>query len=174
MGDKVEFSPFGPTGLGLHITINPEKKPKVTIDSTGQAHIPDNDVSVSSLYMRHGLTLNDKELRALRLSRPQGIYAIDTMLSHLPGFDKLGKETRLNLAMKAADLLLEKSLEAKLSRDVPTALDEAEQTEEKLRTMFESMRGKDVRKGSPSSLLDSVPLGVSLTVHFSLDWLDSK
>jgi hypothetical protein len=174
MGDKVEFSPFGPTGLGLHITINPEKKPKVTIDSTGHANIPDNDVSVSSLYMQHGLTLGDKELRALRLSRPQGIYAIDALLGYLPGFDKLGKETRLNLAMKAADLLLEKSLEAKLSRDVPTALDEAEQTDQKLRAMFENMRGKDVRKGSPPSLLDSVPLGVSLTVHFSLDWLDSK
>jgi hypothetical protein len=40
--------------------------------------------------------------------------------------------------------------------------------------MFENMRGRDVRKGSPPSLIDSVPIGVSLTVHFSLDWLDGK
>ena len=72
MGDKVDFSVVGPTGLGLHITINPQKKPKITTDTGGRADIPDNDISVREIYMQHGLTLGDKELRALKLSRPQG------------------------------------------------------------------------------------------------------
>jgi hypothetical protein len=76
--------------------------------------------------------------------------------------------------MKAADYLLEKSVEAKLSREVPTALDEAEQTDQRLSMMFENMRGKDVKRGPAPSLIDSVPVGVSLTVHFSVDWLDGK
>src|SRR3954451_17280809 len=86
MGDKFDFSVVGPTGLGLHLTINPQKQPKITTNSSARADIPDDDISVRELYMRHGLTLGDKELRALKLSRPQGIYAIDTMLQHLPGF----------------------------------------------------------------------------------------
>jgi hypothetical protein len=174
MGDKVDFSVVGPTGLGLHITINPQKKPKITTDTSGRADIPDDDIGVREIYMRHGLTLGDKELRALKLSRPQGIYAIDTMLSHAPGFADLTRDKRLNVAMKAADYLLEKSVEAKLSREVPTALDEAEQTEQHLSMMFQNMRGHGVKQGPAPSLLESVPVGVSLTVHFSLDWLDSK
>jgi len=174
MGDKVDVSVIGPTGIGLHLTINPQKKPKVKTEADGKVDIPDDDISVRDLYLQHGLTLGDKELRALKLSRPQGIYAIDTMLGHLPGFADLGKERRLNLAMKAADYLLEKSVEAKLSREVPTALDEAEQTDQRLSMMFENMRGKDVKRGPAPSLIDSVPVGVSLTVHFSVDWLDGK
>ena len=172
MGDKVDFSLFGPTGVGLHLTINPQKKPRATIDANGQANIPDNnDGAVRNLYVDHGLTLSDKELRALKLSREQGIFEIDRMLSHLPGFSLLGRETRLNLAMTAADVLLGKSLQAKLSREVPTALDEAEQTDQRLRMMFDNMNGKGVKTGSPSSLLDSVPLGVSVTVHLPVNWL---
>jgi len=32
--------------------------------------------------------------------------------------------------------------------------------------------GSGVKKGPPPSLLQSVPVGVSLTVHFSAKWLD--
>jgi hypothetical protein len=174
MGDKTDLSVIGPTGLGLHLTINPRKEPKVKARVDGGADIPDDDINVRELYLQHGLTLGDKELRALRLSRPQGIHAIDTMLGHLPGFADLGKERRLNLAMKAADYLLEKSIEAKLSREVPTALDANEQAAEHLNTIFQNLRGKDVKTGSPPSLIESVPVGVSLTVHFSADWLDGR
>jgi len=171
MGDKVDFSVFGPTGLGLHLTVNPQKKPRATIDATGQANIPDNDGGVRNAYVEHGLTLSDKELTALKSSREQGVFAIDTMLSHLPGFSDLGREKRLNLAMTAADVLLEKSLQAKLSREVPTVLDEAEQADQRLKMIFDNMHGKSVKTGSPSSLIDSVPVGVSLTVHLPVDWL---
>jgi len=174
MGDKVDFSVVGPTGLGLHLTINPQKKPKITTNTSAQADIPDDDISVRDIYMQHGLTLGDKELRALKLSRPQGIYAIDTMLQHLPGFADLKRDQRLNLAMKATDYLLEKSLDAKLSREVPSALDEAEQTDERLSMMFKSMQGSGIKQGPAPSLLESIPVGVSLTVHFSASWLDGK
>ena len=171
MGDKVDFSLFGPTGVGLHLTINPQKKPKVTVDATGQVNIPDNDGTVRNLYVDHGLTLNDKELNALKSSREQGIFEIDRMLSHLPGFADLGREKRLTLAMTAADLLLEKSVQAKLSREVPTLLDEQEQADQRLKMIFDNMQGRGVKSGTPSSLLDSVPLGVSVTVHLPVNWL---
>src|SRR4030088_947311 len=99
MGDKFDWVPVGPTGLGFHFTINPQKKPKITTDTSARADIPDDDISVRDIYMQHGLTLGDKELRALKLSRPQGIYAIDTMLQHVPGFAGLTREARLNFAM---------------------------------------------------------------------------
>jgi hypothetical protein len=171
MGDKLDVSVFGPTGLGLHLTVNPQKKPKATIDATGQANIPDNDGGVRNLYVEHGLTLSDKELTALKSSREQGIFAIDSMLSHLPGFADLGREKRLNLAMTAADVLLEKSVQAKLSREVPTLLDEAEQADQRLKMIFDNLNGRGVKSGSPSSLIDSVPLGVSVTVHLPINWL---
>ena len=172
MGDKVDWGIVGPTGLGFHLTINPQKKPKATTTVSGQADIPDNDIAVRDLYMQHGLTLGDKELRALKQSRPQGIQAINTMLGHIPGFADLTKDQRLNFAMKAADALLEKSLEAKLSREYPTALNEADEAEQRLQMIFEHMPGSGVKKGPPPSLLQSVPVGVSLTVHFSAKWLD--
>jgi hypothetical protein len=174
MGDKVDWSVVGPTGLGFHLTINPRKKPKATTDTSGRMQLPDNDISVRDLYMRHGLRLGDKELNALKLSRPQGVEAINTLLGKIPVFADLNKDQRLNLAMSATDLLLEKSVEAKLSREVPTALQEGEQAAQRLNSMFENLRGSDVKKGPAPSLLESVPVGVSLTVHWSWDWLDSK
>ena len=62
MGDKVEFNVFGSTGLGFHLTINPQKKPKAKTDTSGRMQLPDNDVSVREIYMRHGLRLGDKEV----------------------------------------------------------------------------------------------------------------
>jgi hypothetical protein len=174
MGDKVDLEYVGPTGLGLHLIINPQKKPRVKTDTSGRADIPDNDINVREIYMRHGLTLGDKELRALKLSRPQGIHAIDAMLSHAPGFADLTRDTRLNVAMKAADYLLEKSIEAKLSREVPTALNDSELAEEHLNMIFQNLRGSGVTQGPPPSLLERVPVGLSLTIHFSAGWMDSK
>jgi hypothetical protein len=145
----------GPTRLDFHLTINPQKKLKATMTVSGQADIPDNDIAVRDLYMQHGLTLADKELRALKQSRPQGIQAINTMLGHVPGFADLTKHQRLNFAIKAADALLEKSLEAKLSREYPTALNEADETEQHLQMIFEHTPGSGVKKGPPPSLLQS-------------------
>jgi hypothetical protein len=169
MGEKVSF--FGLTGLGLHLTINPQKKPKAIRGISGQMQLPDNDISVRKIYMRHGLRLGDKELRALTLSRPQGVQAIDYLLSKIPLFAELTPDKRLNFAMTVADLLLEKSIEAKLSREIPTALDEEEQAAERLSTIFQNLKGGEVKKGVVPSLLESVPVGVSLTVHWPVDWL---
>ncbi|MEN3383587.1 MAG: hypothetical protein V7608_3631 [Hyphomicrobiales bacterium] len=172
MGDKFDWSVVGPTGLGLHLTINPRKEPKITTDTSGRADIPDDDINVRDIYMQHGLRLGDKELRALKLSRPQGIHAIDTMLQHTPGFADLTRDKRLNFAMKAADALLEKSIEAKLSREVPTALNDNDLAEQHFDILYQNMRG--IKQGPAPSLLESVPVGVSLTVHFSMGWLERK
>jgi hypothetical protein len=172
MGDKFDLAAFGSTGLGLHLTINPQTKPKATTDLSGRMQLPNNDASVRQIYLRHGLRLGDKELTALRLSRPLGVEAINSLLGRIPGFADLDKDRRLNLAMRAADLLLEKSVEGKLSREFPTVLDEEEQTAQRLNTLFQNLRGNDVKKGAAPSLLESVPIGVSLTVHCDPEFLD--
>jgi hypothetical protein len=172
MGDKFELNVFGSTGLGLHLTINPQTKPKATADLSGRMQLPNNDASVREIYQRHGLQLGDKELTALRLSRPLGVEAINSLLGRIPGFADLNKDQRLNLAMRAADLLLEKSVEAKLSREFPTVLNEEEQTAQRLNTLFRNIRGNDVKEGAAPSLLESVPMGVSLTIHCDPEFFD--
>jgi len=61
-----------------------------------------------------------------------------------------------------------------LERQVPTALEEGEQAAQRLNTIFQNLRGEGVKTGPARSLLEKVPVGVSLTVHWSWDWLDSK
>ena len=109
-----------------------------------------------------------------RVIDPRPEQITERVDQHLPGFADLKRDQRLNLAMKATDYLLEKSLDAKLSREVPSALDEAEQTDERLSMMFKSMQGSGIKQGPAPSLLESIPVGVSLTVHFSASWLDGK
>ncbi|MEN3377866.1 MAG: hypothetical protein V7604_3221, partial [Hyphomicrobiales bacterium] len=38
--------------------------------------------------------------------------------------------------------------------------------------LYQNMRG--IKQGPAPSLLESVPVGVSLTVHFSMGWLERK
>ena len=59
-----------------------------------------------------------------------------------------------------------------LSREVPNVLNDAEQTGQHLDILYQNMRG--IKQGSPSLLLDSLQVGASLTVHFSMGWLERK
>jgi hypothetical protein len=171
MGNKVDWSIFGSPGPGLHLTINPQKSPKVKRTVSGEAKLPPNK-NLGEIYKTHGLRLTDKELSALKVSRTLGVKAIDEMLSHvIPANAGVNPVDRLNLAMKAADLLMEKSLEAQLSREVPTALNREEQTAEKLDFILRNMGDGAGKKGPAPSLIQQIPLGVSITVHMPTDWL---
>lgn len=165
-----EFSPIGPGGVGLHLTVNPQTKPRASRNNRGQPNIPANR-NVGTLYRQHGLTLSDREIKALRVSRALGIKTIDNLLGMVGPFRALPPDDRLNLAMTAADALLEHNIQAQLSREVPTALDREEQSAARLQSIFQNMQGADTKKGSAPSLLGSVPVGASLTIHLPVDWL---
>ena len=105
------------------------------------------------------------------MSREEGVRTIDNLLGMIGPFRALSPDDRLNLAMTAADVLLEHSIQGQLSREVPTALDREEQTAARLQSIFQNMQGADAKKGSAPSLLGSVPVGASLTIHLPVDWL---
>ena len=74
----------------------------------------------------------------------------------MPGFVP---NTRLKLANQIVDALLDKSLSAQLSREVPTVQDQFQQETDKLNAVL--------RAPTPT-LLERVPVGVSVTIHFDL------
>lgn len=165
-----EFSPFGPGGVGLHLTVNPQTKPRASRDIHGRPNIPANR-NIGNLYRQHGLTLSDRELKALSVSREHGVKTINNLLGMIGPFRALSADDRLNLAMTAADVLLEHNIQGQLSREVPTALDREEQTAARLQSIFQNMQGAGTRTGNAPSLLGSVPVGASLTIHLPVDWL---
>ena len=58
MGTK--FSLLGPGGVGLHLTVNPQTKPRASRGIHGRPNIPANR-NVGNLYRQHGLTLSDRQ-----------------------------------------------------------------------------------------------------------------
>ena len=77
MGDNVSY--VGSTGLGLHFTINPVKKPAPKRDASGQVKLPAN-TRIGQIYRRHGLRLRDTDISALKSSREAGVKSIDKLL----------------------------------------------------------------------------------------------
>ena len=73
----------------------------------------------------------------------------------LPGF---APDKRLKFSTQIADALFDKSLSAQLALDAPTTLDRLQQRDEVLKQVL--------NRGPPPTLLQQVPVGVSLTVHF--------
>ncbi len=137
---------------GLHLTLNPQKP------------LPP-EARINRQFIDHGLTLSDKELQSLLRGRAAGIATINNLLGHLlpPGFT-LG--TRQKFATQIADALLDKSLSAQLSREAPTSQERLEQRDEMLKQMFEQAPPPGAKRAPAPSLLEHVPVGVSLTIHF--------
>jgi hypothetical protein len=127
---------------GLHLTINPQKP------------LP-AEARIHQQFLDHGLTLSAKDRESILRGRDEGVGSVNTILnSFMPGFTP---NTRAKLANQIVDALLDKSMSAQLSREAPTVQDQFQQETDKFNTVF--------RAPTPS-LLQQVPVGVSLTVHF--------
>jgi hypothetical protein len=127
---------------GLHLTINPQKP------------LP-AEARVNQQFLDHGLTLSAKDRESILRGRDQGVGTVNTILDHfIPGFVP---DTRLKLANHIVDALLDKSVSAQLSREAPNVQDQFQQESDKLNAIF--------RAPTPS-LLQQVPVGVSVTIHF--------
>jgi hypothetical protein len=127
---------------GLHLTINPQKP------------LP-AEARVNQQFLDHGLTLSAKDRESSLRGRDEGVGTVNTILDRfIPGFVP---DTRLKLANHIVDALLDKSVSAQLSREAPNVQDQFQQESDKLNAIF--------RAPTPS-LLQQVPVGVSVTIHF--------
>ena len=89
--------------------------------------------------------------------RGEGVGAVKAILDKaIPGF---APDARLKFANQIVDALLDKSVSAQLSREAPSAQDQFQQEADKLNAVL--------RAPSPT-LLQQVPVGVSVTIHFEL------
>jgi hypothetical protein len=138
----VKWSLFENGMLGLHLTVNPQKP------------LPP-EARLNQQFLDHGLTLSDRERQSILRGRSEGVGTVKGILDHLiPGF---APDKRLKFANQIVDALLDKSVSAQLSREAPNAQDEFQQETDKLNAIL--------RAPAPT-LLQQVPVGVSLTVHF--------
>ena len=127
---------------GLHLTINPQKP------------LPP-EARVVQQFVDRGITLSDRERESILRGRSEGVGAVKTILDKaIPGF---APDARLKFANQIVDALLDKSVSAQLSREAPSAQDQFQQEADKLNAVL--------RAPSPT-LLQQVPVGVSVTIHF--------
>jgi hypothetical protein len=127
---------------GLHLTINPQKP----LSAEARVH---------QQFLDHGLTLSAKDRQSILRGRDEGVSSVNTILDgFMPGF---APNTRLKLANEIVDALLNKSVAAQLSREVPTVQDQFQQDSDKFNAVF--------RAPTPT-LLQQIPVGVSVTIHF--------
>jgi hypothetical protein len=140
MGAKWSFFENGM--LGLHLTINPQKP------------LPP-EARISQQFLDHGLTLSDRERQSVLRGRSEGVSTVKTILDKvIPGFTP---DKRLKFANQIVDALLDKSISAQLSREAPTAQDQFQQETDKINAVL--------RAPAPT-LLQQIPVGVSVTIHF--------
>ena len=127
---------------GLHLTINPLKPLPPEVDVVRQ-------------YLDQGIVLNDRERASILRGRDEGVGTVKTILDQtIPGF---APDMRLKFANQIVDALLDKSVSAQLSREAPSPQDQFQQETDKLNAVL--------RAPTPS-LLQQVPVGVSVTIHF--------
>jgi hypothetical protein len=127
---------------GLHLTINPPKP------SPSEVHLVQQ-------YLDRGIRLNDQERASILRGRDDGVATVKTILDQMiPGF---APDKRLKFANQIVDALLDKSVAAQLSREAPSPQDQFQQETDKLNAVL--------RAPSPS-LLQQIPVGVSVTIHF--------
>jgi hypothetical protein len=139
---KTSWSYFENGMPGLHLTINPLKP------------LPP-EVHVVQQYLDQGIRLNDQERASILRGRDEGFGTVKTILDQMmPGFTA---EKRIKYANLLVDALLDASVTAQLSREAPSPQVQAQQEVDKLNAVL--------RAPSPS-LLQQVPVGVSVTIHF--------
>jgi hypothetical protein len=135
-------SPFGAGMLGLHFRVNPRR-----------TALPEENIAAA--LRGRGLPLRDSELKALLSGRRQGIEQIDKTLAAInTGLDPA---QRRRVAETIADLLLDKSLEGQLERELPTG---AEREQERRRIL------EPEGPGGLRGLVEKLPVGASITFHF--------
>lgn len=155
---KTSVSYWNSGMAGLHLTINP--RPPIHPSAR-----------VYRRFLRNGLVLSSDHLQTLMDSRTEGINGLSTLIGGSLPF--LTPKLRLKLAESIADALLDKSLDAHLSREAPTLLDLNNAATEALEHRYGTPPAfLSDRLGLPQGSMGdrllrlTPPVGVSLTIHF--------
>lgn len=136
---------------GLHLTLNPQKP------------LP-AEAQINRHFVNHGLTLSSWELQTILQSRTAGIATLNNIMARvLPGFSPA---KRLSYSTDIADALMNKSIAAQLSREAPNTLDRLQQSDDMLQDFLLRAPPPGATRAPPPSLLERMPVGVSLTIHF--------
>ena len=136
---------------GLHLTINPMTPLPV-------------EAKIGRQFVNHGVTLTAKELQTILASRGEGIATLNNVMGKmLPGFTP---DQRLTFSTQIADALLDKSLAAQLSRDAPNTFDRLQERDEKMLHIFRNAPPPGATRAPAPTLLEQVPVGVSVTLYF--------
>ena len=136
------FSPFGAGMVGLHFRVNPRRRA-----------LPEENIAAA--LRGRGLRLRESELKALLTGRRQGVEQIEKALGLInTGLDPA---QRRRIAETIADVLLDRSLEGQLERELPTG---AEREQERQRVL------EPEGPGGLRGLVERLPVGASITFHF--------
>ena len=146
-----KLSPFENGMPGLHLILNPQQP------------LPP-ETRIYRQFMNHNLTLSNKELQSLLNGRDAGIATVNNLMGKLmPGFST---NTRLKFSTQIADALFDYSLSAQLAREAPNTQERLSQRDKLLNQIFKQSIPPGDSRGQPPILLQQVPVGVSLTIHF--------
>ena len=136
---------------GLHLTNNPQTPLPV-------------EAQIGRQFVNHGVTLTSDELQMILANRGKGISTLNNLMGDLlPGFTP---DQRLTFSTQIADALLNKSLAAQLSRDAPTTFDRLQERDETMKYLFSQNPASGTQRAPAPTLIEQVPVGVSVTVHF--------
>jgi hypothetical protein len=136
---------------GVHLIINPQKKPPV-------------EARINAQFVNHSLRLSADELKTILASRDKGVATLNSMMGDLlPGF---APDVRKRFSAQIADALLEKSLNAQLSLEAPNTFDRLQKRDEMLQSVLDRAGPPGAKRAPPPSLIEQIPVGVSVTVHF--------
>jgi hypothetical protein len=145
---QAELSWKGPTGLGLHLTINP--RPPAPIGAVIRQELGSR-----------GLPLTHDEIDKILAGRPQGVKQIeDTLKTIIPN---LPPDQRRKLAETIADALITQSVQGQLKRELPNAIERDEEAMQRIEQMLNLPKQAE---GDMPGLLKKVPIGVSVTIYF--------
>ncbi len=145
---RVAVSPFGLGGVGIHLTINPQTPPPL-------------GARIRQQLRERGIPFSYREVQALLQGRDQGAEQVEHILETIA--PQLNRDQRQALARTIAEALLNRSLQAQLTREAPTAIERNRQAEEQLQQMLGI---PEQTQGDLPSLLRRLPVGASITINF--------
>lgn len=151
---KWDWSFMNGTMFGFHLKLNP------------QPPLPPS-ARIYRQFLNHGIVVRDQELQSILAGRDEGVRTISGILGGTAPF--LAPDLRLKLSNTLADVLLDKSLQGQLSREMPTALERLDQSDAVMQSIYNQWNPPQATSGFVPQLLKSLPpvgLGFSVTVYF--------
>ncbi|MFY9723947.1 MAG: hypothetical protein WB579_14040 [Bryobacteraceae bacterium] len=151
---KWDWSFMNGTMFGFHLKLNP------------QPPMPPS-AKIYRQFLNHGIVVRDHELESILAGRDEGVRTIRGILDGTAPF--LAPDLRLKLSNTLADVLLDKSLQGQLSREAPTALDQLDQSNAVMQSIYNQWNPPQATSGFVPQLLKSLPpvgVGFSVTLYF--------